>query len=85
MRCEQGDLAHVIKSVDGAAVGKTVQVIRYMGEHSLYGPVWRCRCKDELMTEYGGLGKELDFADDWLEPIKPKNLKVKEVSKELTE
>ena len=86
MKCNQGDLAVVLKSLDGAAVGKIVQVVKMMGTHSQYGPVWRCRSKDILVTEFGGIGNEADIPDDWLEPIKPPaNDEATERKKELTE
>jgi hypothetical protein len=79
MKCKQGDLAVVIKSVDNASVGMIVQVVKFVGEHSLYGPIWRCRSKDTIVTEFGGFGNEADFADDWLQPIvPPPNVKITE-------
>lgn len=84
MRCKQGDLATVIKSVDNASVGMIVQVVQFVGDHSQYGPIWRCRSKGTIVTEYGGVGNEADFADDWLEPIvPPSNVDVIEKNKEL--
>jgi hypothetical protein len=75
MRCKQGDLAIVEESIDGLSVGKIVQVVKYIGEHSQYGPIWRCRGKDQLVTEYGAVGQTADFADSWLRPIRPDNTK----------
>jgi hypothetical protein len=71
MRCQVGDLCIVLKSVDNASVGMIVQVSEFLGEHSVHGPIWRCRSKGTLVTEYGGVGHVGDFADDWLEPIRP--------------
>lgn len=66
MRVKTGDIAEVIKSIDGAAIGMIVTVGQYQGEHSQYGPIWRCMSKDTIVTEFGGFGNEADFADDWL-------------------
>lgn len=72
MNVKQGDLAEVVQSIDGHSVGMIVQVTQFMGEHSQYGPIWRCRSNDDIVTEYGAVGKTADFADDWLRPLKPK-------------
>jgi hypothetical protein len=80
---EPGDLAEVIQSVDGASIGMIVQVIEFKGHHSLYGPVWTCRSKSNIVTEYGGVGNTADFADDWLRRIKAPPLPEKVLDKEL--
>ena len=77
MKCKQGDLATIIQSVDGASVGMIVQCVRYMGDHSLYGPVWRVRANNIIVTEYGGVSQEADVPDKWLKPIKPGDLEEK--------
>lgn len=69
MQVKPGDVAEVIKSVDGAAIGMTVTVVSFQGHHSQYGPIWRCQSKDMIVTEFGGFGNEADFADDWLRKI----------------
>lgn len=71
MRCELGDLAEIIKSVDGLSVGKIVQCIEFSGHHSKHGPIWKVRAKTNLVTEYGGVGTEAHMPDDWLRPIRP--------------
>lgn len=72
MNVKRGDLARIVKSVDGLNVGKIVEVIQYMGEHSKFGPIWHVRSRiADLVTEYGAVGKECDCADDWLVPIPP--------------
>lgn len=68
---EQGCLAIIVESVVGQSVGTVVQCIRVVGEHSLYGTVWKVRSQTNLMTEYGGLGKEVDVPAKWLKKIKP--------------
>ena len=71
MNVAPGDLAEVIDSVDGLMVGRIVEVLYWAGEHSRLGTIWTCHCKDELVTEYGGVGNEADFADGWLRKIEP--------------
>jgi hypothetical protein len=71
MRVKPGDLARVI---DGAIksphnLGAIVEVCSFQGNHSEYGPIWRCKSKRTLISEYGATGNFMDFADDWLEPI----------------
>lgn len=68
---EPGCLAVVIQSVENASVGKIVQCVRVVGEHSLYGTIWRIRAKDILVTEYGGVGNEADCPAKWLRKIEP--------------
>lgn len=84
MRFKPGDSAKVINSIDGASVGLIVQIVSYAGEHSKYGPIWRCQSKGTIVTEFGGIGNEADFADEWLEPIVPPDeIKTTEKEKEL--
>jgi hypothetical protein len=71
MKCSLGDLAEIVKSVDGLSVGKIVQCVQFAGHHSKHGPVWKVRSKSTLVTEYGGVGSEAHVPDDWLRPIKP--------------
>lgn len=65
-KIKPGDLAEVINSVDGAAVGQVVTVLSFEGEHSQLGRIWRCQSKQTLVTEYGAVGNVADFAEDWL-------------------
>lgn len=74
MKCTPGDLAVVLKSVDNNSIGVIVQCIKLLGLHSKYGPIWHCRSKTLLVTEYGAVGHEADFPDDWLRPIRPNEL-----------
>lgn len=73
MNVKKGDMAHIVESIDGLNVGKTVEVCSYQGEHSKYGPIWRVRIASggQLVTEYGGVGITCDCADAWLRPIPP--------------
>lgn len=75
MNCKQGDLATIIKSVDGINVGKVVQVGQYMGEHSKLGPIWHIFSKGcDLITEYGAVGPGCDCPDAWLRPLPPDDM-----------
>ena len=75
-----GDLARVIESLDGACVGIVVQLREYRGEHSLYGSMWRCSSRENIVTEFGSRGNEADFPAKWLKKIEPGDLDlVKEV------
>lgn len=68
---EPGCLAVIIESVDGHAVGKIVQCIKIVGEHSKYGIVWSVRSSQPLVTEYGGIRHEVDVPAKWLKKIEP--------------
>ena len=74
MNVKPGDLARIVKSIDGINVGKVVDVVSYSGEHSRLGVIWRVRIakgQKPLVTEYGGVGITCDCADDWLRRIDP--------------
>lgn len=75
---QPGDLAIVVESVLGINVGKIVQCIKVVGEHSLYGTVWEISCKEELVTEYGGKGNKAHIPQKWLKKIKPGDLDEKD-------
>lgn len=85
MNCNQGDLATIVESVEGASIGKIVQCVRIMGEHTLYGPIWRVRSNDTLVSEYGGVGNEVDVPDKWLKPIKGGELDKKQELEKLNQ
>lgn len=74
MRNKPGDLAEILKSIDGASVGMIVQCISYDGDHSQYGPIWKVRSKSIICTEFGGIGNEAHVPDEWLRPIIPGEL-----------
>ena len=76
-----GDLAHIIKSVDGISVGRSVQCDFIVGTHSQHGIIWQVSSKDDLVSEYGAVGKTMHCPQDWLKKIMPPELplKVKEV------
>lgn len=70
---KKGDLAIVLRGMDGAAspnVGKIVRVGYYKGEHSLYGPVWEVHCEMGLETQFG-TRPNADIPAKWLKKINP--------------
>lgn len=85
---EPGCLATIIDSVngkDGASVGKIVQCINMIGQHTLFGDIWRVSSKDTLVSEYGGVGNHVDVPAKWLKKIEPGSLDKKSEKKlELT-
>lgn len=89
MQVSPGILCRVVGGAfegDSPNLLKVVQVDTLQGEHSIFGRVWRCYCKDGLVTEFGAIGEFADFAEDWLEPFEdPQSLDVRneEVEDEL--
>ena len=70
---KSGDHATIIAGAlgdKGPNVGKRVRVGLFRGEHSKYGRIWRVHGND-LTTEYGATGSELDCAQAWLRKIEP--------------
>jgi hypothetical protein len=63
-----GALCLVIGSANGPkgpSVGrKVIALSLWAHEHTLHGP-------KEFVSEHGGVGMELDFAEDWLQPCDP--------------
>ena len=55
---------------DGPNVGKHVTVGQLRGKHSEFGRIWRCH-GEGLVTEFGALGTEADFAQSWLRKLPP--------------
>lgn len=54
----------------GPNLGKRVTVKQLRGEHSVHGRIWRCTGPD-IVTEYGAIGGEADFAQAWLQKADP--------------
>lgn len=82
---KSGDRCEVIAGALGSTgpnVGKFVTVGLLRGEHSELGRIWRCH-GDGLVTEYGGVGTEADFAQSWLRKLPPEKLAPSERVKEL--
>ena len=83
MNVKSGDRAVIIKSALGVNIGRVIDVGEYRGEHTQYGPIWHVYSTGSaLVTEYGGIGKECDCADDWLRPLLPE-ADVKAMDREL--
>ncbi len=83
---KQGDRAYIVAGVlgdKGPNIGKTVTVGQCQGEHSLHGRIWRCY-GEGLITEYGVVAPDMDFAADWLRKIEPPPLREKTQSKAVT-
>jgi hypothetical protein len=85
---KSGDRCEVIGGalgLKGPNVGKTVTVRSLRGEHSVHGRIWMCEGPD-LVTEYGGLGTQADFAQSWLRklPPEPAEGRAKRVEKPVT-
>ena len=81
-----GDLCEVIAGAlddKGPNVGKTVTVSSLRGEHSVYGRIWQCT-GDNLITEYGAVGNQADFAVAWLRKLPPEPLLNKTIDKTMT-
>lgn len=73
---KSGDRCEVIAGALGSVgpnVGKFVTVGQVRGDHSEYGRIWRCH-GEGLVTEYGGVGAEADFAQAWLRKLPPETL-----------
>lgn len=79
---EPGCLAIIIESVLGQSVGTTVQCVKMIGEHSLYGRIWRVHSQKELVSEYGGIGNHVDVPEKWLKKIEPPKVDSKKKVKE---
>lgn len=70
---QSGDRCQVIAGAlgsEGPNIGKVVTVGQLRGEHSEHGRIWRCH-GNGLVTEFGALGDEADFAQSWLRKLPP--------------
>lgn len=73
---KSGDRCEVIAGAlgnKGPNVGKQVTVGQVRGEHSEHGRIWRCH-GEGLVTEFGALGTQADFAQSWLRKLPPTTL-----------
>lgn len=76
-RVQAGKTYLIIGSANGPkgpSVGrKCVAKFLHGHEHSLHGPIWRVTSADgmEFISEHGGIGMEVDCAEDWLQEIPP--------------
>jgi hypothetical protein len=77
---KSGDRCEIIAGAlgpTGPNIGKLVTVGQVRGEHSEYGRIWRCH-GEGLITEYGAVGSEADFAQAWLRKLPPETLTPKQ-------
>lgn len=66
-----GDLAIIIKSRDGISIGKIVECVQidFVG-HPDFGTIWLVKSsRQDLVTEYGGVGDNFHVPADWLRKI----------------
>jgi hypothetical protein len=78
-----GDLAEIIRSLDGHCTGKIIECVRieYI-DHPEYGTIWLVQSpSDDLVTEYGGVGNNVHVPASWLRKI-PKD-KTKDKTKDV--
>lgn len=66
---EPGDLAIIVKSVDGLQVGRIVQCEYIDGSHTQHGIIWLVSSQSDLVSEYGAVGKKIHMPQDWLRKI----------------
>jgi hypothetical protein len=45
--------------------------VRIKGEHTLYGKVWTVYSKEQISSEYGAMGHNVDVPAKWLKKINP--------------
>lgn len=58
----------------GLSVGRKCVVLwPWQGEpHTVWGQIWRVSAlpgDPDFMSEHGGIGRQVDCAEDWLEPL----------------
>jgi hypothetical protein len=76
-RVEAGKVYLIIGSAHGPkgpSVGRKCKTMWLHGhEHSLHGPIWHVASVDgkEFLSEHGGIGMEVDVAEDWLQEVPP--------------
>lgn len=68
---EPGDLAIIIKSVDGHSTGKIVECVQLdFLNHPEHGNIWLVKStRDDLISEYGGISDTVHVPQDWLRKI----------------
>lgn len=82
-----GDLAIIIKSIDGLSIGKIVECLSMDGEHSKYGKMWLVKFSEKAVSEYGAVSNKLHLPQDWLRKIPNEPLEEEDlysISDELT-
>jgi len=78
---ESGDLAEIIKSLDGHCTGKIVTCIQVeFINHPEHGTIWLVQSgAEDLVTEYGGVGDNVHVPAAWLRKIPKETPPEKEV------
>ena len=94
MKCEAGDVAKILFSVNPANIGRIVRVVEYIGEFTerekfqyngmpCMAPIsdnyWWIEAED--LSSLFGPSPRAYIADSWLEPLKNPNQKSKEKEK----
>jgi len=72
---EPGCLAIIIESALGINIGRIVTCVKIKGNHTLYGPVWTVYSKEQIASEYGAMGHNVDVPAKWLKKINPNDNK----------
>jgi hypothetical protein len=91
MKCNPGDFAHIIYSINPDNIGRVVKVVEYIGkfeageQFEAYGMTCTCAVHDHYwwiegddITIHLGPSPRAYIADTWLEPIKNPNKKIEE-------
>lgn len=68
---EPGCLATIIESALGINIGRIVTCVKIKGNHTLYGTVWTVYSKEQISSEYGAMGHNVDVPAKWLKKINP--------------
>ena len=68
---EPGCLAVITESALGINIGRIVTCVKIKGNHTLYGPVWTVYSKEQISSEYGAMGHNVDVPAKWLKKINP--------------
>jgi hypothetical protein len=65
---QPGDLALIIRSLDGHSTGKIVTCVQIdFIAHEKYGTIWLVKSdRNDLITEYGGVGNNFHVPQSWL-------------------
>jgi hypothetical protein len=81
----KGDLAIIIKSVDGLSVGKIVECVQIdFVDHPQYGVIWLVKSsRQDLVSEYGGVTRDFHVPQTWLKKIPTDPLPDEEDGKEI--
>lgn len=81
----KGDLAIIIKSVDGLSMGKIVECVQidFIG-HPEHGTIWLVKSpRQDLVSEYGGVTRDIHVPQTWLRKIPNDPLPDEEDAKEI--